>query len=49
MKCYCVVYMVCGSIYRYRCTAKNKRDAIKQCYENMPAFDKIIEVEEEEL
>lgn len=44
MKFYCVVYMICGMTYRYRCSARNKRDAIKQCRENMPAFDKIIEV-----
>lgn len=47
IKSYCVIYMVDGLTYRYRCFAKNKRDAKKQCKDNMPAFDKIIEVYEE--
>lgn len=32
---YVVVYLVCGTHYRYRCIAKNKREAEKECRENM--------------
>jgi len=47
MKCYCVVYMVCGTHYRYRCSAENKRDARKMCREYMGVSNsKIVSVEE---
>lgn len=32
---YVVVYLVCGTHYRYRCIAKNKREAEKECKEMM--------------
>ena len=35
MKTYCVVYLVDGIHYRYRCTAKNVTSARKQCRETM--------------
>lgn len=35
MKIYCVVYLVCGIHYRFRCSANNARDAKKQCIECM--------------
>ena len=32
---YCVVYVVCGIHYRYRCCADNKRQARRECHEAM--------------
>jgi hypothetical protein len=32
---YVVVYLVCGTHYRYRCIAKTAREAKKLCIENM--------------
>lgn len=45
MKNYCVVYLVCGTHYRYRCSAKNVREAKRQCI-NCMGCDKqdIVEV-----
>ena len=49
MKQYCVVYMSPYLMHeRFRCSAKNKRDAKKQCVECMGVEAKdIVEVEEE--
>lgn len=35
MKIYCVVYTICGTHYRYRCQARNAREAKKYCRECM--------------
>ena len=35
LKNYCVVYLVCGTPYRYRCQAKTARAAKKMCSEYM--------------
>ncbi len=48
MKRYCVVYKVCGIHYRFRCYAKNKTVARKECKEAMLLSCKdIVEVYEE--
>ena len=50
MKRYCVVYIVFGIHYRYRCSAKNKREARKYCREAMGITDRqIVDVEEEDI
>ena len=47
MRSYIVVYRVAGVHYRYRCTAKNKMDARRQCCEAMGITMKdIVSVEE---
>lgn len=48
MKRYVVVYMVCGIHYRYRCSAKNKREAEKSCIEMMGVTKKDIKETYEE-
>lgn len=35
MKRYVVVYVVCGTHYRYRCYAENARQAKRFCRDNM--------------
>lgn len=48
MKFYCVVYLVDGIHYRYRCYAKNKKEARKMCTKDMLVKRKdIVEVYEE--
>ena len=49
MKFYCVVYLSCGGIhYRFRCTARNKREAKKFCIDCLAVKSKdIVEVYEE--
>lgn len=48
MKHYVVTYLAAGMHYRFRCSAKNKRDAKKQCCECMFCCPSdIVEVEEE--
>ncbi len=42
MKKYVVVYIVNGIHYRYRCYAKNKRDAENACIEMMGVAKKNI-------
>ena len=39
MKFYCVVYVIDGIHYRYRCYASNKREARKMCVEVDKARD----------
>ena len=49
MNTYCVVYMVCGTHYRYRCNANNKREARKFCAEHMGVkYSDIVLIEKEE-
>ncbi len=48
MKTYCVVYKVTGIYYRYRCNAKNKREAKKLCCEYMGVSKADIEEAYEE-
>ena len=49
MKRYCVVYIVCGIHYRYRCYATSKRDAKRMCKEDLNlSYKDIDEVYEEE-
>ena len=48
MKTYCVVYRVYGIYYRFRCCAKNKKQARLECRDAMWCKDKdIVEVYEE--
>lgn len=51
MKQYCVVYLSPGGMhYRYRCSAKNKREAQKFCREAMGvSYEQIVDVEEETI
>ena len=51
MKLYIVVYLSAGGMhYRYRCSAKDKREARKMCRHALGITDKeIVEVEEELL
>lgn len=48
-KNYCVVYLSCGGIhYRFRCTARNKREAKKFCIDCLAVKSKdIVEIYEE--
>ena len=50
MKLYCVVYLSPGGIhYRYRCSAKNKREAREMCRKEMFCSDAdITDVYEEQ-
>lgn len=42
---FCVVYMVDGIHYRFRCSAKNKREARQECTKAMGArYKDIVEV-----
>ena len=47
MKRYCVVYRVDGIHYRFRCYAKTKAQARKECKESMLCTE-IVEVYEED-
>ena len=48
MKFYCVVYVIDGIHYRYRCYASNKREARKMCVEDMLVKRKdIVDIYEE--
>ena len=49
MKKYCVTYLSPGGMYyRFRCSARNKQDARKQCRTCMGISDRmIVEVEQE--
>lgn len=48
MKFYCVVYVIDGIHYRYRCYASNKREARKMCAEDMLVRRKdIVDIYEE--
>ena len=51
MKYYCITYLSEGGMhYRYRCCARSKKEAKKQCREYLGiSSDKIVEVAEEEL
>lgn len=48
MKRYVVVYIVDGIYYRYRCYAKNKREAVNACIETMGVTSKNIQETYEE-
>lgn len=46
---YCVVYLVCGVHYRYRCKARNKQNARKMCKETIGIeYKDIVEVYRED-
>lgn len=48
MKLYCVVYLVCGTHYRYRCSAQNKKEARKMCHDAMGCrYKDIVDIYEE--
>ena len=48
MKRYCVVYMVYGTYYRFRCSTSTKREAKAECAKAMDCKLKdIVEVYEE--
>ena len=51
MKHYCITYLSEGGMhYQFRCCARSKKEAKKQCYEYLGiSNDKIVEVVEEEL
>ena len=51
MRHYCITYLSEGGMhYQYRCYARNKKEAKKQCCEFLGiSSDKIVDVVEEEL